>query len=194
MKYINSLYFWTIKYSGHKNASWFLAFVSFIESSIFPIPPDIIMIPMILSNRRKAFIYALICTISSVLGGILAYFIGFFLFDTIGKFILETYNLNEGFNGFRDYYDQYGIWIVLGGGFTPFPFKLITLASGFFALNFPLFVIMSIISRGGRFFLIAILLWFYGDAIREFIEKNLGKLTIIFFLLLVGGFTLIKLF
>jgi len=152
MKYINSLYFWTIKYSGHKNASWFLAFVSFIESSIFPIPPDIIMIPMILSNRRKAFIYALICTISSVLGGILAYFIGFFLFDTIGKFILETYNLNEGFNGFRDYYDQYGIWIVLGGGFTPFPFKLITLASGFFALNFPLFVIMSIISRGGRFF------------------------------------------
>ena len=192
MRYIDIIYKWTLKKAGHPKAPYFLAFVSFIESSIFPIPPDIILIPMILSNKSKAWIYALICTLSSVAGGILGYIIGAFFFDTIGKIILETYNSLDSFIYFKNYYEENGIWIVFGGGFTPFPYKLITVASGFFSLNFYLFVIISGLSRGLRFFIIAALLWYFGDRIKFFIEKNLGKLTIIFFILLLIIFILVK--
>ena len=192
MRYIDKIYKWTLKKAGHPKATSFLAFISFIESSIFPIPPDIILIPMILSNKSKAWLYALICTISSVAGGILGYVIGAFFFDTIGKIILETYNFLDNFIYFKNYYEKNGIWIVLGGGFTPFPYKLITVASGFFSLNFYLFVIISVLSRGLRFFIIATLLWYFGDRVKFFIEKNLGKLTVIFFILLLIIFVLIK--
>lgn len=192
MRYIDKIYKWTLKKAGHPKAPSFLAFISFIESSIFPIPPDIILIPMILSNKSKAWLYALICTISSVAGGILGYVIGAFFFDTIGKIILETYNFLDNFIYFKNYYEKNGIWIVLGGGFTPFPYKLITVASGFFSLNFYLFVIISVLSRGLRFFIIATLLWYFGDRVKFFIEKNLGKLTVIFFILLLIIFVLIK--
>ena len=119
--------------------------------------------------------------------------IGNFLFDTIGTVILELYNYNEEFKEINNFYEQYGIWLVLGGGFTPFPYKLITIASGVFGLNIPLFILASIISRGGRFFIVALLLWYFGPLSKKFIEKHLGKLTIIFFLLFLVSFGLIKL-
>ena len=193
MKYINFLYSWTLLKASHPKAKWFLAFVSFIESSIFPIPPDIILIPMILANKSKAFVYALICTISSVIGALVGYLIGAFLFETIGKIILESYGLFSNFSQIKDYYDAHGIWLVLGGGFTPFPYKLITIASGVFSLNIIIFILASVISRGGRFFLIALLLWYFGEPIKFFLEKHLGKLTLLFFFLLVLGFALLKL-
>ena len=193
MEYMRSLYNWTISKAQNPKAKWFLAFVSFIESSFFPIPPDVILIPMILSNRNKAWLYSLICTLSSVLGAVLGYLIGFFFFETIGTIIIETYNLISDFNNIKNYYDQYGVWLVLAGGFSPFPYKLITITSGFFNLNFPLFILVSFVARGARFFLIAILLWYYGPKIRLLIEKNLGKFSLLFILLLILGFTLIKL-
>ena len=179
--------------AGHSRAPWFLAFFSFIESSVFPIPPDIIMIPMILSNRSKAWIYATICTASSILGGIVGYLIGVLFFDTVGSIILNAYNLFDNFNEFKNYYEEYGLWIVLGGGFTPFPYKLVTIASGVFSLNFPIFILMSCLSRGGRFFMVAGLLWYFGPSIKTYIEKHLNILTSIFLLLLIAGFVLIKL-
>lgn len=161
--------------ASHPRASWFLAFFSFIESSFFPIPPDVIMIPMILSNRSKAWVYATICTVSSVLGGLVGYLIGVFFFDTIGSLILETYNLFENFHELKIYYEKYGLWIVLGGGVSPFPYKLITIASGVFVLNLPIFIFASCLSRGGRFFILAGLLWYFGAPIKVFIEKHLIK-------------------
>jgi len=191
-KYINSIYHWTLSQAGKPKASLFLAFISFVESSIFPIPPDLILIPMILSKRTKAFFYAFICTIASVLGALVGYLIGALIFETIGQFILESYNLIESFYKYKDYYENWGFWLVLGGGFTPFPFKLITIASGLFSLNIPLFIIVCTLSRGLRFFALALLLWYFGPQIKNFIEKNLGKLTILFFILLFCGYYFIK--
>ena len=192
MKYTNSLYKWTLQKANHKNASAFLAFVSFIESSIFPVPPDIILIPMVLLKRKKTWFYAFICTISSVLGAMIGYCIGAFLYETVGRFIIDSYNLNDSFLEFKNYYMQYGIWLVLLGGFTPFPYKLITISSGVFLLNFPLFILMSIVSRGFRFFSVAGILWYFGPKMQKFIEKHFGKFTLIFFFMLVLSYALIK--
>jgi len=193
MKYSNFLYNWTLKKASHRNASWILAFVSFIESFIFPIPPDIILIPMVLSKKEKALRNAFICSVSSVLGAMIGYLIGFLLYDNVGKIIIETYNLSNNFNTYKNYYDKFGIWIILFGGFTPFPYKLITIASGLFALNFPLFIVFSLISRSLRFFIIAFLLLYFGPKIKIFVETNFGKLTFIFFFLLILSYALIKL-
>ena len=189
---MRSLYRWTMAKANHPKASWFLAFISFIESSIFPIPPDIILILMIISNRAKSWIYAIICTTSSVLGGVIGYFIGAFFFQTIGLFILETYNLIENFDEIKNYYYKYGLWIVIIGGLTPFPYKLITITSGFFSLNLPIFILMSFISRGGRFFIVTLLLWYFGPSIKTYIEKHLNKLMILFLFFLIAGFFIIK--
>ena len=192
MNILRKLYNWTIEKSGHKNASWFLAIISFTESSFFPIPPDILLIPMILAKRIKAWLYAFICTLSSVLGGVLGYAIGYFFYSNIGNMIVESYGFSNSFNIFEDYYKQYGILIVLGAGFTPFPFKFITIASGVFNLNIFLFIILAIVGRGLRFYIIALLLYIFGDLIRSLIDKYFNLLTILFFILLVGGILLIK--
>ena len=187
-----NLYDWTLKQSSKKNAKWFLAFISFIESSFFPIPPDIILIPMIIAKRSKAFIYAAICTLSSVFGGLFGYIIGFTLFNTIGVFLVDLYGMNEHILNLKEYYKNYGVWFVLVAGFTPLPFKVITIASGLFQLNLFIFIICSLFARGLRFYLIAILLYLYGEVIKNFIEKYFNYLTIIFFVLLIGGITLTK--
>ena len=150
MRFLKSLYNWTIQKAEHKYSSWILSFISFIESSFFPIPPDIILIPMIIAKRTKAWFYAFICTASSVAGGIFGYAIGFFFYNTIGILIINSYGLTNYFNLFEEYYKNYGILIVLGAGFTPFPFKFITIASGVFSLNIFLFIILSIVARGLR--------------------------------------------
>ncbi len=192
MIYLRKLYGWTLKKSQHPKAFWFLSFVSFIESSFFPIPPDIILIPMIIAKRTKAFFYAFICTISSVMGGILGYLIGLYLFNSIGIIIINYYELTDKFIFFEDYYIKYGIWFVLGAGLTPFPFKFITIASGVFGLNIFLFIIVSFLARGFRFYLIALLLKIFGDVIEKLINKYFNILATAFFALLIGTIVLIK--
>ena len=193
MNILRNLYNWTLDKASHKKASWFLVLISFAESSFFPIPPDILLIPMILAKRLKAWFYALICTLSSVAGGLAGYTIGIFFYASIGSAIVEIYGLSDSFNLFESYYNQYGIWIVLGAGFTPFPFKFITIASGVFNLNIFLFVIVSMIARGLRFYLIATLLFIFGNAIKNLIDKYFNLLVSLFFILLIGSIFIIKL-
>ena len=192
MNFLKILYNWTLVKANHKNAKWYLFLVSFTESSFFPIPPDLLLIPMALASKTKAIFYAFICTIASVLGGLLGYAIGFFFYNSLGFYIVEFYHLQNSFNIFENYYKEFGILIVLGAGITPFPYKFITIASGVFGLNIFLFIIVSIMGRGLRFYLIAILLYFFGDKIKLIIDKYFNILSIIFFILLVGSIYLIK--
>jgi len=192
MKILKNLYDWTIIKSRHPRATLFLSFISFIESSFFPIPPDIILIPMIIAKRVNAFFYAFICTVSSVLGGVLGYCIGYFLFNSLGVLILNYYGLSDQFFNFEQYYDQYGIWIILGAGFTPFPFKFITIASGVFEFNIILFILVAIIARGSRFYLIASLLKIFGRNIENIIDKYFNILVTFFFILLIASIIVLK--
>lgn len=191
---IRSLYNWTMKLAGHHHAGRVLAFISFIESSFFPIPPDTLLIPMVIEKREKAWNYAFVCTLASVLGAFLGYAVGMFFFEVIGQPIISLYGKAEEFRNLQAVFDKNGWWIVFTAGLTPFPFKVITIASGLFALNPLVFLIGCIVSRGMRFYAVAALLWKYGPPVRAFIDKHLGWLTVAFCLLLVGGYFLFKLF
>lgn len=182
-----------IHLSASKHALFWLAVFSFVESSFFPIPPDIMLIPMILATPQKAWKIAGVCTIASVVGAYLGYVIGFYFFQLIAEPLLNFYGYLEKFNSFKNLYTEYGAWIVFGAGITPFPYKIITIASGVVHLNLAVFTIASIIARGLRFFVIAWLLKVYGERMRMFIEKNLGWLSVLFLVLLIGGFAIIKL-
>ena len=192
MKILRSLYNWTLEKAEHKYSTWILGLVSFAESSFFPIPPDILLIPMVIAKRVRAWTYAFICTFSSVLGGMVGYGIGYFFYNSIGIIIIDAYHLSNSFSSFESYYNQYGILIVLGAGFTPFPFKFITIASGVFNLNILLFITTTIIARGLRFYLIAGLLFVFGEKIKVLIDKYFNILAILFFILLIGSVLLIK--
>ncbi|MDA9741901.1 DedA family protein [Pelagibacteraceae bacterium] len=192
MNFLKKTYNWTLEKAQHKNAKWYLGLISFAESSFFPIPPDIVLIPMALASKANTLFYAFICTLFSVLGGILGYAIGYFFYNSVGIYIVELYHLENSFNIFEDYYKEFGILIVLGAGITPFPYKFITIASGVFGLNIFLFIIVSIIGRGLRFYLIAILLYFFGEKIKLIIDKYFNFLTIVFFVLLVGSVFIIR--
>ena len=192
MNSLKRLYNWTLDKANHKNAKWYLSIISFAESSFFPIPPDLLLIPMALASKTKAIFYAFICTFSSVLGGILGYSIGYYFYNTLGVYIVEFYHLENSFSVFEDYYKEFGILIVLGAGITPFPYKFITIASGVFGLNIFLFIIISIVGRGLRFYLIAILLYFFGEKIKLIIDKYFNILTVVFFILLVGSVFIIR--
>ena len=192
MNFLKRTYNWTLEKAQHKNAKWYLSLISFVESSFFPIPPDILLIPMALASKANALFYAFLCTLFSVLGGILGYAIGYFFYNSVGIYIVELYHLENSFNIFEDYYKEFGILIVLGAGITPFPYKFITIASGVFGLNIFLFIIISLIGRGLRFYLIAILLYFFGEKIKLFIDKYFNILTIVFFILLVGSVFIIR--
>lgn len=189
---IRELYNWTLSLSAHPRALWALAAVSFVESSFFPIPPDILMIPMILAQPRKAWLIALVCTISSVLGGLLGYFIGAVLFETIGQAIFDFYGKADAVLAFNERFNAYGAWAVLVAGVTPFPYKVITIMSGWTGLSIPVFIAASVFARGLRFFILAALLWKFGAPIRAFIEKYLGLLFTLFVILLLGGFYAIR--
>ena len=192
MNFLKKTYNWTLEKAQHKNAKWYLSLISFAESSFFPIPPDILLIPMALASKARALFYAFMCTLFSVLGGILGYAIGYFFYNSVGIYIVDFYHLENSFNIFENYYKEFGILIVLGAGITPFPYKFITIASGVFGLNILLFIIVSIIGRGLRFYLIAILLYFFGEKIKLIIDKYFNILTIVFFILLVGSVFIIR--
>ncbi len=190
--WLKALYEWTLRQAASPHALWILAVVAFVESSIFPIPPDILLIPMVLAMRNRAWLLAGVCTIASVTGGMAGYGIGAFLYESMGQPILELYGKLEKFESFQAMYNEWGAWIVMMGGLTPFPYKVITIASGVTGLNIVTFTLFSIVARGIRFFLIAWLLWYFGAPIKAFIERYLGLLTIAFFVLLIGGFLVLK--
>ena len=189
---IRPLYDWTMGLAGHRHAMAALAVIAFVESSVFPIPPDILIIPMVLATRERAWRIALVATVASVLGGILGYVIGAGLYETIGQPILDFYHATDKFDYFRETYNEWGAWIVFTAGFSPFPYKVITIASGAVGLDPWVFMIASIVSRGGRFFLVAALLWYFGPPMRRFIEAHLPLLTIAFCVLLLGGFVALR--
>ena len=191
-KMVRVIYDWMLDMSASPHAMWFLALVAFAESSFFPIPPDIMLIPMILALPNKAWRIAGLATVASVIGGFFGYGIGVFFFDLIAKPILRFYGYMQQFDIFKEYYHQWGAWIVFGAGITPFPYKVITIASGVVHLDLLTFAIASLVARGMRFYLVAWLLKKYGAPMKVFIEKNLGILSILFLVLLIGGFVAIK--
>jgi membrane protein YqaA with SNARE-associated domain len=186
------LYDWLMRLASDRRALWWLAAVSFIESSVFPIPPDVMLVPMVLADRKKAWSYAAVATLSSVVGGWLGYTIGYYLYQTVGQPIVDFYHLQAGFANFQAKFNEYGAWIVLLKGMTPIPYKLVTIASGVAHLDPLVFTLASIGSRAMRFFLVAGLLYVVGEPIRQFIEKRLTLVTTAFVVLLVGGFFIIR--
>ena len=191
---IRALYDWMFRLAAHRGAPKTLAFFSFVESSFFPIPPDVLLIPMVLADRTKWWRLALICTIASVLGALLGYAIGALAFEFIGKPILEFYGALEKFDQIANWYNTYGGWGVLFAAVTPFPYKVLTIFSGATGLSLLTFVVVSVIGRSLRFFLVAFLLYKFGDPIRQFIEKRLNLMFTLGVILMVGGFASIKVF
>ena len=187
------LYDWTLRLANHRHAMRSMAAVSFAESSFFPIPPDVMLVPMILARRDQAYLIATVCTIASVAGGLFGYAIGYFLYDSVGEWLIALYGLEEGAAEFRSWYAEWGAAIILVKGLTPIPFKLVTIASGLAAFNFPLFVLTALITRGARFFLIAALLKRYGAPIQDFIERRLNLVGTAFLVALAGGFAAVAL-
>ena len=190
---IRKLYDWTLSLAQSPHALWALAIVAFVESSFFPIPPDVLMIPMILAAPRRAFLIAAVATLASVAGGLFGYLIGWGFFEMIGQPIFDFYGKAEAVDDFRAAFNDYGAWAVLIAGVTPFPFKVITIMSGVTGLSLTVFIVASLIARALRFFLVAALLWQFGTPIRAFIERRLGLVFTLFCILLVGGFLVLGL-
>jgi membrane protein YqaA with SNARE-associated domain len=190
---LKKLYHWMLEQAKGRYAVPALAGVSFAESSFFPLPPDLMLIPMCLADRKRAFYYAGLCTIASVIGGLFGYAIGYFFYETIGRWLLDLYGGSEHWYAeLADFFQKYGAAIILIKGLTPFPFKVITILSGMVKLDLMVFVAASIVARAGRFYLVAGLLYLYGEKIRGFLEKHLEKVLLVFLLLLVGGFLMVK--
>lgn len=189
---LRRLYDWTIRMADHPHALWVLAFIAFIESSVFPIPPDVLMIPMILARPSRAWLIAGVALVSSVLGGLLGYAIGALAYEQLGQPILAALGKGDAMIEFNTRFNDFGFWAVLTAGVTPFPYKVITIMSGWTSMPLATFFATSILARGLRFFLVAWLLWKYGAPIRDFIEKRLGLVTIVFVALLLGGFYVLK--
>lgn len=183
---LRKMYDWCIAAADKPYALWLMGAVSFAESSFFPIPPDVMLIPMSLARPQKAWLYALVCTITSVAGGVVGYAIGALLYDSVGQWVIHLYGYGDKVEAFRAGYAEYGAWIILLKGLTPIPYKLVTITSGFANYDLLAFVLLSVIARGGRFFIVAILLNRYGTWIRQVIEKRLG----LWVAILVGGLVL----
>ncbi len=183
-----ALYRWTLALSESRHAPWALGAVAFAESSFFPIPPDLILVPMALAQPRRAWFYAGIATVASVLGGILGYAIGALLYDTVGQWLIATYHYADKIEAMRAAYAQWGWLLILIKGLTPIPYKLVTIVSGLLGYNFALFVLLSIITRGARFFIVAGLLNRFGDPIRGALERHFAVILIGFLLLVAVGF------
>ena len=192
---LRRIYDWCIEAAHKPYALWIMGAVAFAESSFFPVPPDVMLIPMSLARPERAWLYAALCTAASVTGGLLGYAIGAVLYDSVGHWLIQFYGLGGKVDAFRAAYAEWGAVIIILKGLTPIPYKLVTIASGFAGYNLGLFVLCSIIARGGRFFIVAILLNRYGDVIREAIEKRLTLWVALGAATLVAGFIVaIKLF
>ncbi len=186
------LYWWVLSWAEHPQATWALFGVAFVESSIFPIPPDVLLVALCLGKPRRAFFYAAVCTAGSVIGGMAGYAIGYALYDAVGRPILEFYGLTERYAEVQALYRRYDVWAVGIAGFTPIPFKAFTVTAGAFGISFPGFVAASLVSRGLRFTIVCAILKRWGEPARVFLDRHLGLLTIVFAALLVGGFLLVR--
>jgi membrane protein YqaA with SNARE-associated domain len=184
------LYDWTISLAESPRASWALAGVAFAESSFFPLPPDLILIPMAIARPRKAWAYAAVCTVASVAGGALGYAIGALLYDTLGQWLIHLYGYGERMTQLRDFYAEWGWAFILVKGLTPIPYKLVTIVSGLLGYNFALFIALSIITRGARFFILAGILNRFGEPLRAQLERHFAIFTLILIAIVIGGFWL----
>jgi membrane protein YqaA with SNARE-associated domain len=189
---LRRLYDRTMALAAGRHAEPALAGVAFAESSFFPLPPDLLLIPMVLAARGRAWRYAALATVASVIGGLFGYLIGAFLFDQLARPLLDFYGYGAKFDEFAKLYNDWGVWIVLFAGVTPFPYKVITIASGATGLNLAVFMVASVVARGLRFFIVAALLYWVGPPIRDFIERRLGLVFTVFMVLLVGGFVAVR--
>jgi membrane protein YqaA with SNARE-associated domain len=187
---LRRVYDWCIAAADKPYALWILGAVAFAESSFFPIPPDIMLLPMSLARPKRAWLFATLCTIASVAGGVLGYAIGALLYDSVGQWLINLYHLGGKVEAFRASYAEWGSVIILLKGLTPIPYKLVTITSGFAGYNIWLFILCSIVARGGRFFIVAIVLNRYGDFIRTEIEKRLGLWLTAFVILIAAGFVI----
>lgn len=190
---LRKMYDWMMNMAGHRHAKWILGIVSFTESSFFPLPPDPLYLAMALQRRSETWNLALLCTVTSVIGGYLGYAIGYGFYETAGKYIIDFYGLGE-FEVLKTQFNEYGFWIIALKGLTPIPFKIVTITSGVTGFDLLTFTAASILARGFRFAYVAALLWFFGPQIKDYIEKNLYIVTMIGLIALVGGFILIKYF
>lgn len=191
---LQNLYQWVLRLSEHRHATFWLVIVAFAESSFFPLPPDPIFIAMILACRERAFYLATLCMLSSVVGGWLGYAIGYGLYEAVGRVILDSYGLSDSFQKLQEDFNHWGFWIVALKGLTPIPYKVVTIAAGVAKMDLWTFTSASFIARGFRFYLLAILLWYYGAPIKIFIERNLALVTTTGVAFLVGGFFVVKFF
>ena len=185
-------YDWMMGLAAHRNALAALAAISFAEASFFPIPADVMLIPMVIATREKAWRIALVCTIASVVGGMFGYGIGSVLYETVGKWLIDLYGYTAQIEELREVYKSAGFWIVMVGGLTPIPYKVVTIASGLAEMDFFTFTLGSVLSRGLRYFAVAGLLYFFGPPIRNWVERRMGLAATLFVVLLIGGFVLIK--
>ncbi|MFT0860666.1 YqaA family protein [Ancylobacter sp. G4_0304] len=185
---LRRLYDWVINLAERPQATWALAGVSFAESSFFPVPPDVMLVPMCVAQPKKAWWYALVCTMASVVGGLFGYAIGALLYESVGLFLIQLYGYGDKVEAFSQAYAEYGHWIILIKGLTPIPYKVVTITSGFAHYSLFWFIVLSVITRGLRFFLVAGLLYWIGPSARTFIEERLGLVTALFAVLVVGGF------
>lgn len=189
---LDRLYIRLLALSQHPKALWVLALVAFAESSVFPIPPDVLILPMVLAAPSRAWIIALVAMVASVAGGLLGYAIGALMFEQLGRPILEILGKGDAVEAFNQRFNSLGFWAVLGAGLTPFPYKVITIMSGWTGMHLGTFIATSVLARGLRFFLLAALLWKFGTPIRTFIERRLGLLSTLFMLFLIGGFFMVQ--
>jgi membrane protein YqaA with SNARE-associated domain len=187
---LRRLYDWCIAAAGKPHASWIMGIVAFVESSFFPIPPDAMLIPMSLARPDRAYFYATLCTVASVAGGVLGYAIGYFLYESLGLWLMQLYGYGGKVEAFRQAYVEWGAWIILLKGVTPIPYKIVTIASGFAEYPIIPFILLSIVARGVRFFVVAFLLNRYGVQARVIIEERLGFWVTISMLVLVIGIVL----
>ncbi|OBQ46023.1 YqaA family protein [Halodesulfovibrio spirochaetisodalis] len=192
MKLMSTLMDWVSKTAVSPKAKWVLAFVAFTESIIVPLPPDLLLIPMALTQRKKAFYFATICTVFSVLGGAVGYYLGYHFMDFIGMPIVRFYNLSAEYLRIKEWYDAYNAWAVAAAGLTPIPYKLCTLSAGAFKVNFGIFIIASIASRSLRFFAIAALIYVFGERARYFLEKRFDLVLVVTLILAIAGFIVLK--
>jgi membrane protein YqaA with SNARE-associated domain len=190
---LKRLYDFMMRKASDRRAPHALFWISFAESSFFPIPPDLMLVPMVIANRAKAWWYATIATVGSVIGGIAGYAIGYFLLETVGKPLLALLGYGGGLEKAGEVFREWGVWILIAKGWTPIPYKVLTIAAGAFQMNLLAFVLASIVARAMRFYLVAGLLYYFGEPIREFIEKRLMLVTTAAVVLIVAGFVAIKL-
>jgi len=192
MKLLRKTYDWVLRWAATPYAVPALFVLSFAESSFFPIPPDVLLIAMAVAVPRRAFYFAAVCSAASVLGGMLGYGLGYGFMDVVGNRIVAFYHFQDKFETIRLLYNQYEGWAVAAAAFTPLPYKVFTLAAGAFEINFAVFVIASAIARSARFFLVAALIYKFGPPVKQWIEKYFNILSIVFFVLLILGFYLVK--